>query len=123
MSGWLKRAIWGVAAAISLTAPQAGAVLQPTPGGVTVPIINTGVTTCSNNNVEICLDQAEGDPNDIDAQKDALIAPETFQPTCQLTFTPIVKGGIIADIFGWYNVVADPTDATKFLAPPLTEMY
>lgn len=122
MSG-LKHAFWGFLTAALSLAPSASAVLQPTPGGVQIPIIDAGVTSCTDKNVEFCLDQQEGDPALIDAKADALVAPETFQPTCQLTFTPLVKGGAIAGVFGWYNVKPDPTDATKFLKPTQAELY
>jgi|GEM_PF-5020417 len=99
MSGF-KRAFWGFLTATLSVSPAASAViLQPTPGGIQVPIIDAGVASCTDKNVEVCLDQQEGDPALIDAKADALVAPETFQPTCQLTFTPIVKGGAIADVF------------------------
>src|SRR6266540_570605 len=101
----LKRVFLGfLAAGLSLSSAASAVILQPTPGGTPVPIITAGVNTCTDKNVEICIDQSEGDPTLIDALADALVAPETFQPTCQLTFTPIVKGGAISDVFGWYNV-------------------
>ncbi len=120
----LNRVFWGfLAAAVALSPAASAVILQPTPGGVQIPIINTGVTTCTDKNVEVCIDQSEGNPALIDAKADALVAPETFQPTCQLTFTPIVKGGAIADVFGWYNVKQDPTDPTKFIKPTQAELY
>lgn len=122
MSG-LKHAFWGFLTAALSLAPSASAVLQPTPGGVQIPIIDAGVASCTDKNVEFCLDEQEGNPASIDAKADALVAPETFQPTCQLTFTPLVKGGAIAGVFGWYNVKPDPTDATKFLKPTQAELY
>jgi len=124
MFGCFKRVGWGsLAAALSLSSAASALVLQPTPGGVPVPTLQANVTTCTDKNVEVCLDQAEGDPTLIDAQADALVAPETFQPTCQLTFTPIVKGGSIYDVFGWYNVKPNPADPTKFLKPTQAELY
>jgi MYXO-CTERM domain-containing protein len=123
MSGF-KRAFWGLlTATLSLSSAASAVILQPTPGGMQVPIIDAGVASCTDKNVEVCLDQQEGDPALIDAKADALVAPETFQPTCQLTFTPIVKGGAIADVFGWYNVKQDPTDPAKFIKPTQAELY
>jgi MYXO-CTERM domain-containing protein len=123
----LKRAFLGffgfLSASLSLSSAASAVVLQPTPGGMPVPVINAGVTSCTDKNVEICIDQSEGDPALIDAQADALVAPETFQPTCQLTFTPIVKGGAISDVFGWYNVKPDPANPGKFLKPTQAELY
>lgn len=125
MLGCSKHATWALCAVSLLLTSAAAAVTQPSTGGPTIPSLASNVTTCSDKNVEVCLDTSEGDPKLIDAQKDALIAPETFQPTCQLTFTPIVKGGSISDVFGWYNVRPDPTDTTgtKFLKPTQAELY
>src|SRR4051812_50050843 len=79
--------------ALLLQAGSAHAVLQPTPGGIAVPVLNASVTDCSARNIAKCLDQSEGAPGLIKAQADALVAPEVFEPTCTLTFKPIVKGG------------------------------
>jgi MYXO-CTERM domain-containing protein len=119
-----------VLAALVVTAPAA-AVLQPTPGGFTIPNLNTAATRCSDpteategaGNAEICLDDSEGDPALIDAEKDALIAPEVFQPTCALTFKPIAKGGADHVAFGWYNLKPDPANAGKYLTPAQAELY
>jgi hypothetical protein len=122
MFGWLKRASWGLGAGAVLSlASSASAVMQP--NGTTVPILAANITTCSDKNVEHCVDGAEGDPSLINALTDALVVPETFQPTCQLTFTPIIKGGTIRNIFGWYNVKEDPVTPGKFLKPSINAMY
>src|SRR6187551_1405569 len=91
-----------------LSGASAHAVLQPTPGGFAIPVRKAGVATCTDNNVEVCLDENEGDPALINGQADALVAPEVFQPTCALTFKPIVKGGGDHVAFGWYNLTPDP---------------
>jgi MYXO-CTERM domain-containing protein len=101
----------------------ARAVLQPTPGGTPIPVLNASVTDCTDNNVEHCLDQSEANPALIDAQADALVAPEVFQPTCALTFKPIVKGGGDHVAFGWYNLTPDPANAGKFLKPTQAQLY
>jgi hypothetical protein len=93
------------------------------PNGVTVPVLADAITTCADTNVQMCLDASEGGAGVIDAQADALIAPETFQPTCRLTFQPIVKGGYNNAGFGWYNVKPDPASPGKFLEPDQTELY
>jgi MYXO-CTERM domain-containing protein len=123
MLGRSNCAAWGAfIAAVSLSS-VASAVTNPSTGGVTIPTI-ADVTACADKNVQACLDLAEGGaPKQIDAQKDALIAPETFQPTCQLTFTPIVKGGSIYDVFGWYNVKEDPLNPGQFIKPTQAELY
>ena len=120
MVGRSKR-IWGslLAAAALCVSSSALAVMQP--NGTTIPWLNAAVTVCHNENVEVCIDEQEGNPALINTQTDALIAPETFQPTCQLTFTPVVKGGTIADAFGWYNVRADA--AGKPIKPLVQELY
>ncbi|HEV8245522.1 MAG TPA: DUF4114 domain-containing protein [Polyangiaceae bacterium] len=100
---------------------NAYAVQQP--NGVTIPVLLGTVTTCANHNFEVCLDQSEGDPTLIDAQADALVAPETFKPTCTLTFTPITKGGNSPVAFGWYNVKPDPANSGAFLTPLQTELF
>lgn len=120
MFGWSKRA-WGSFAIVSLLSTAASAVTQP--NGVVVPVLDAGVTTCADKNVEVCIDLAEGDPTLIDTRADALVIPETFQPTCQLTFTPIVKGGSISNVFGWYNVETSQLDPGRYLKPSLNELY
>jgi hypothetical protein len=43
----------------------------------------------------------------VDPVADAHTTPETFHPTCALTFTVVSRGGArFASIFGWYNVGA-----------------
>jgi hypothetical protein len=111
------------ALALFVIARDAGAVLQPTPGGFTIPLLDANVTTCKDKNVQRCLDVGEGQANLIQAQADALVAPETFEPTCALTFIPIVKGGQDPLAFGWYNVKPDPANVGKTLKPANSELY
>jgi hypothetical protein len=122
MVGRCQRLGWFLFGLMLFLSSTAAAITQPTTG-VTIPIITPGGTTCSDKNVQICLDQAEGTPGAINALKDALVAPETFQPTCKLTFVPIVKGGSIFDAFGWYNVREDPLNPGQFIKPPVSQMY
>lgn len=121
MFGWLKRASLALCAGAILSLPATAAAVMN--NGVTVPVLDTNQTGCVDKNVEVCIDGAEGDPSLIDTQVDALVAPETFQPTCQLTFKPIVKGGSIYDVFGWYNVKPDPNNPGEFLKPTQSELY
>ena len=106
-----------------LASASANAVLQPTPGGFTIPKLDDTVKTCSDKNVEQCIDGSEGDPALIKAQGDALVAPEVFQPTCTLNFKPLNKGGGDHIAFGWYNLKPDPANAGKFLKPAQTELF
>jgi MYXO-CTERM domain-containing protein len=120
----MRTGIGSSALALSvLLAKAALAVLQPTPGGTPIPVISTGVGACSDKNVQRCLDVGEHTPGLINAQQDALVSPETFEPTCTLTFTPVNKGGSISVAFGWYNVKPDPSDSKKTLKPAPTELY
>ena len=44
-------------------------------------------------------------------QNDGATTPETFQPTCALTFTLLSRGTAqFRDVFGWYNVTASKPD-------------
>ena len=49
---------------------------------VPLPFIDDTVTSCSNNNVQLCLDEEEGEPSLIDAQADGKVVPEIFDPRC-----------------------------------------
>ncbi len=110
--------------ALSCFGATAQAVFQPAPAGtLVVPVIDTGKTTCEDKNVEHCIDGSEGNAALIAAQPDALVAPETFQPSCKLTFKPLVKGGGDHAAFGWYNVKPDPANVGKFLKPAQNELY
>jgi hypothetical protein len=49
----------------------------------------------------------------LDPRADAMIAPETFQPTCPLTFKVVSRGtAMFKDIFGWYNATGVKPDAS-----------
>jgi MYXO-CTERM domain-containing protein len=124
-SGWAGRARLAIGCSFALvaSATSAHAVLQPTPGGFTIPKLKADVADCSDRNVENCLDGSEGDAALIDAQADALVSPEVFQPTCSLTFKPITKGGGDHVAFGWYNIKEDPANAGQFLKPTQEELF
>jgi MYXO-CTERM domain-containing protein len=117
--------LFAAAAAFSslLMTASAGAVLQPTPGGFTIPTLDPNQKDCADKNVEICIDQSEGNPTNINVPVDALVSPEVFTPTCTLTFKPIAKGGGDHVAFGWYNVKPDPANAGKFLKPTQEELF
>ena len=119
-----KRLIAAAAALFSalLSTLPAWAVLQPTPGGRAIPVLTAGAE-CGEQNVELCLDQSEGDALRIDAQADALVAPEVFSPSCALTFTPLAKGGGDHLAFGWYNIKPDATRPGAFVRPRQDELY
>ena len=47
----------------------------------------------------------------LDPQAEAAVLPETFSPTCPLTFTLVTRGtAIFGDVFGWYNVTGSVPD-------------
>jgi hypothetical protein len=47
----------------------------------------------------------------LDPQAEASVLPETFSPTCPLTFTLVTRGtAIFGDVFGWYNVTGSEPD-------------
>jgi hypothetical protein len=53
--------------------------------------------------VQVCLDSASAEgSHTIDACADASTDPQTFVPTCALTFKVIAKGGRLELTFGWY---------------------
>jgi hypothetical protein len=115
----MRSAVRLLAAAL-LFAPPALAVQQP--DGTTVPVIY-GSTTCSDRNVQICLDGSEGQQGAIAAIADADVIPDTFSPFCDLTFTVLARGSVNNDLFGWYNVVPDPSNPNNTLKPADQDLY
>lgn len=74
-----------------------------------------GSTTCDNGQHATCETTIWHNPNDnscipsnlsgLDPTADAKTTPETFHPTCGLTFTLASRGGsMFHNAFGWYNV-------------------
>jgi len=100
--------LWVLAAWVA--APSAWALQQP--NGTPIPVINPAVTTCSDNNVQVCLDAEEGGAT-INALAAAAVTPETYKPLCGLTFKVLARGAGYMNTFGWYNVVpnAKPPDS------------
>lgn len=88
-----------------------------------LPIVDENVPVCSDNNVQRCLDDEEGEPNLIDAQADGKVSPETFDPRCNLTFHLVARGAGYRNVFGWYNVEEDPKNPGKNLKPELSELH
>lgn len=96
----------GLLAAWLSQASPALALTQP--NGQTIP---------ANGELQALFDQAQ-DP--INAVLDAADVPETFNPTCNLTFNLISRGGAaFKNVFGWYNVTGQkPTlDELHILIP------
>lgn len=114
--------IAGVLVAMLGWVAPAKALNQP---GSTAPLpyIDNDVTFCSNNNVQRCLDDEEGQPGLIDAQVDGKVSPEVFDPRCNLTFHLVARGADFRNIFGWYNVKPDPKNPGKTLKPEVHELY
>jgi hypothetical protein len=90
-----------VFACLSLTG-RAHALSQP--GGPEIPVLDESVTSCDEGgNAQVCLNEVEGGEL-IDAQDAAAITPETYTPTCSLSFKVIARGAGFRNTFGWYNV-------------------
>ena len=50
----------------------------------------------------------------LDPYTDAALTPETFKPSCGLTFTLLTRGtAMFQDVFGWYNVTASRPAASE----------
>lgn len=71
--------------------------------GTTIPVVNPAVTTCSDNNIQVCLNAEEGGGT-INALSAAATTPETYKPLCGLTFKVLARGAGYKNTFGWYNV-------------------
>ncbi len=76
-----------------------------------------GSTTCDDGKHATCETTIWHAPNDnscipsllsgLDPVAEAKITPETFHPSCALTFTVLTRGGArFNSVFGWYNVPA-----------------
>ncbi len=88
----------------SLAATTAFALTQP--DGSPIP---------SNGNLKSYLD---GEGEAIDPASAVAITPQTFDPTCSLTFKVIARGGGQINSFGWYNVTGQKpasSDLHEFL--------
>ena len=88
-----------------LIAPSAALALTQ-PDGSPIP---------SNGNLKSYLD-AEGEG--IEPSSSVATTPQTFDPTCNLTFKVIARGGGQQNSFGWYNVTGarpEPSDLHEFL--------
>src|SRR5262245_43529691 len=77
-----------------LLAGSARALTQPEgdPNGTTIPV--------GNSLQDLFISRSEG----ISALNDALTVPETFVPSCALTFEVLQRDSAYNDSFGWYNV-------------------
>ena len=95
----------GVLFGLLIVAWAASAAALQQPDNTVIPVINPGVTTCSDKNVQVCLDAEEGGVT-INALTAAAVTPETYTPICGLTFKVIARGAGYKNTFGWYNVVA-----------------
>jgi hypothetical protein len=107
------------AAVIVAVSPPAQALTQP--GSTTpIPVISGSVAECSDNNVQACLNDEEGEET-IDAQADGDVVPETFDPACNLTFHILNRGAGYNDVFGWYNVELD--EDGNSVKPDVAELF
>ncbi|MBI3203063.1 MAG: DUF4114 domain-containing protein [Myxococcales bacterium] len=99
------RHLSGLTFGLFVLAAAPGALALQQPNGITIPVLNAGVTTCSDKNVQVCLNAEEGGAT-INALTAAAVTPETYTPICSLTFKVIARGAGYLNTFGWYNVVA-----------------
>lgn len=92
-------AIPGLALAAGLvTSPALGQVVQP--DGTPVPVGG------------LLQQTFDGRGEQIDAVVDAAVTPETFVPSCALTFEVLIRNAGYRNSFGWYNVTGQkPTIA------------
>jgi hypothetical protein len=91
------------------------------PDGTPIPWIVEG-NACEEHNTQQCLDDFEGE-HTIDAMNDGNASPETFDPTCNLTFDLLARGAGNRNIFGWYNVTPDPENPGRTLKPADEDLY
>ena len=117
------RLVTALAAGVMAIAPSAWALTQP--GSATlIPVLDATETSCTAvtnaGNVQMCLDEQEGGMT-INAQTDAAITPETFDPRCNLTFNVVARGAGNDNVFGWYNVTRDAGGVS--IKPAVSELY
>ncbi len=95
---------------IGATCPGGSASCDPGTNGT----CETTIWHSANDNSCIPSNQSGLDP-----VKDAAVTPETFHPTCALTFTLLSRGtAIFKNVFGWYNVTGSkpaPSDLHPML--------
>ena len=95
------------AAAIILAVPGSAQAVQQ-PDGTIIPDRQNAAGSCnSGSNVQACLDEAEvalgGTAGAVRAIQNATVDQETYDPSCQLTFKVLSKGGsFYSHAFGWY---------------------
>jgi MYXO-CTERM domain-containing protein len=95
---------WSTAALfLALTSAPATALALNQPDGSPIP---------SNGNLKGYLD---GEGENINPSVSAATTPQTFDPTCNLTFKVIARGGGQKNSFGWYNVTGQK--------PPLSDLH
>ena len=114
------KAAGGAGVCLLLSAGTASALQQP--NGTTIPVIDNSVRTCSDKNIQVCLNAEERGPT-IDALTKAAVTPETYDPNCNLTFKVLARGAGFRNTFGWYNVVPDPNNASQTLKPPDSDLH
>jgi hypothetical protein len=99
------------------------------PGVCNIGAVCSGPQSCDNGQKAQCETTLWHSFNDntcipsnlsgLDPWKDGAITPETFRPSCALTFTVITRGtAMFRDVFGWYNVTGS-APATSDLHPML----
>ncbi|MCU0692319.1 MAG: DUF4114 domain-containing protein [Polyangiaceae bacterium] len=95
----------GLSALITCVAVGRPALALTQPDGTVIPLLNPASTSCAQpGNVQMCLNEEEGSAT-FDARAAAAVLPETYTPTCSLTFRVLARGAGFRNTFGWYNVV------------------
>jgi MYXO-CTERM domain-containing protein len=95
---------------LSFTAARADALTQPG-GSDLLPRLNPNAQ-CGTSNVQACLDTEEGGRT-FEAQETGFLEPETYDPSCNLTFKVLARGGGFRSVFGWYNVKIEDGKAVR----------
>lgn len=85
----------------------------PAPGECVIPTGTCETTLWHDFNDNTCI---PSNVDGLDPWTDGSLDPETFEPTCPLTFTLVTRGTArFRDVFGWYNVTGErPADDALF---------
>jgi MYXO-CTERM domain-containing protein len=99
----------GLAAEFACVCDQPGqcniGAVCPSEGNCPMPTGNCETTLWHSFNDNTCI---PSNLSGLDPWQDGASTPETFTPTCPLTFTVVTRGtAMFKDVFGWYNVTGE----------------